>query len=102
MLPDMSRRITRLICRGRTIAMAAAGEAARFSLHVPVCVGAEAEDVEEGVAPESVEVALEVEGSGVDPDEPVLANAATGGPGKVYVEPGLKTLGSKIPGSVSL
>jgi len=62
MLPDISRRITRLICRGRTTAFAAE---ARFRLHVPVCAGPYAEDVEEGVEPEAVEVELEV--SGLDP-----------------------------------
>lgn len=43
-----------------------------------------------------------VEGSDPEPDEPEVTNAATGGPGNVYDAPGLKTSGTKIPGSLSL
>jgi hypothetical protein len=61
----------------------------------PVSVGVEPEPV-------SVGVAVEFEGSEPDPDPPPLTNAAMFGPGKVYFEPGLNTLGSKMPGSLSL
>jgi hypothetical protein len=55
----------------------------RFSLHVPVFVGVDVEDVEEGVEPESVEVELEEPEPEQDPDAPPLTNAALGGPGNV-------------------
>jgi hypothetical protein len=68
---------------------------------VPVFVG---DDVDDGADPEPVEVEEEPGGVEFDggPDAPLLTNAAMGGPGNVYGAPLLNTLGSKIPGSLSL
>lgn len=112
-LPDRSRLITRLMCRGRTIAAYAEGEGeaeeGRFSLHEPVFVTADVEDpVELGVAPEAVAVDEDVEFEGLegvevpDPDEPAFMKDAIGGPGNTYWNPGLNTSGTRMPGSVSL